>query len=360
MRKLLFLSSQFTGYFYECLKELVDNHKFEVQVIHWDNAVSSPFQFVEYQHINIHLKSNFTSQTLLKHCIDFQPEVVIFPGWMDKDYLKIVAQLKQKGTITIMGFDNQWKGNLKQRLLALLGYQWFRRYFSVDYIWVAGMYQYEYVRRIGFPKNKILLGLYTANQPVFNAEYQQIKSLKAINYPKNFVYIGRFEPIKNPVILYRVFKNIVAENLHKGWSLTMIGTGTEEFKLKPSEGIEIRKFVQPQGLAALMPKFGCLVLPSIRESWGVVVHEAVSAGLPLILTSTAGAKSAFLSEGYNGFLFESQDEESLKQALLKIIHTDDETLMKMAERSSELSFQITPSFWAYVLKSVLKQLISTD
>jgi glycosyltransferase involved in cell wall biosynthesis len=352
MRKLLFLSSQFTGYFYECLKRLVDNHDFEVQVIRWESSINVPYQFSEYQGISINLKNAFTSEELLRNCINFQPDLVYYPGWMDSNYLKIVSQLRQKGTISIMGFDNQWRGTIKQRVIALMGYQIFKTLFKADYIWVAGEPQAEYMKRIGFPKTKILFGLYSANQPAFNTEYQQFKTSKIEHYPKRFLYVGRLEKVKNVRLLYQVFKSIVAENLHKNWSLTIVGAGTEEVNLKPSQNIEIKNFIQPEDLPTLIVQFGCFVLPSLHEPWGVVVHEAVSSGLPLILSSVTGAGTLFLEEGNNGFSFDATNEKDLKNTLLKIINFDDDTLMKMSEKSVKLSFQTTPDIWANTLSGV--------
>lgn len=353
MPKLLFLSANFTGYFHQCLQKLVKNHGFEVQIIRWGSSANTLFQFVDFEGISIHLKTKFSQADLLEKCLDFQPDMVYFPGWMDKDYLKIASQLRSKGTISIMGFDNQWRGTLKQRLLALMGYQFFKRYFQADYVWVAGAYQYEYVRRIGVPKTQILLGLYSANQPAFNAEYQRVIVSKINDYPKRFLYVGRFETMKNPLILYRVFRKIVDEDLHKGWSLTMIGAGEESIHLKTSQHIEIKDFIQPDELSREFSKFGCFVLPSSHEPWGVVIHEAVSAGLPLILSAGTGAETLFFQEGQNGFSFESGNGETLRKTLLQIINSSHENLLKMAERSSELSFQITPDLWASTLKSVL-------
>jgi glycosyltransferase involved in cell wall biosynthesis len=353
MRKLLFLSSQFTGYFYECLKELVNNHDFEVQIIRWQTPTNAPFQLSEYQNISIDLKNDFTSKELLEKCLSFQPDLVYYPGWMDRDYLKIVAKLRQKGTISIMGFDNQWHGTIKQRVIALMGYQIFRKLFKADYVWVAGEQQAEYMKRIGFPRTQLLFGLYSANQPILFAEYKHFKVSKIANYPKKILYVGRLEKVKNVRILYQVFKSIVEENLHKGWSLTIVGAGTEEIHLQPNQNIEISRFIQPQELVKLMPQFGCFVLTSLHEPWGVVVHEAVSSGLPLILSSVTGAGTLFLEEGNNGFSFDATDEEDLRNMLLKIINSNNDSLMKMSEKSAKLSFQITPKSWAETLSSVL-------
>lgn len=357
MRKLLFLSSQLTGYFYDCLKELVDSYDFEVQVIRWQSSTNAPYQFSDCKGININLKEDFTSKDLLKRCIDFKPNLVYYPGWMDKDYLKIVAHLRQKGTISIMGFDNQWQGTLRQRLMASMGYWLFKKLFHADYVWIAGEYQHEYMKRIGFLEKQILECLYSANQPAYHIEYQQIRHQKITHYPKQFLYIGRFEKVKNVVMLHRVFQNIAEQNLNKGWTLTMIGAGNEEGFLKPSRDVVIKKFVQPQDLPTLMPQFGCFVLPSLQEPWGVVVHEAVSSGLPLILSSMTGAGTIFLKEGENGFSFESTDEEALKNSLLNIINSDDATLTKMSERSAELSCQITPKNWANTLNKVMPSVL---
>ena len=44
-----------------------------------------------------------------------------------------------------------------------------------------------------------------------------------------------------------------------------------------------------------------LVLPSVRETWGIVVNEAMCFGLPVIVSDQVGAGADLISEGQNGY-----------------------------------------------------------
>ena len=76
-----------------------------------------------------------------------------------------------------------------------------------------------------------------------------------------------------------------------------------------------------------------LVLPSKSEAWGLVVNEAMVCGLPVIVSDKCGCHLDLVKD--NGFVFESNNEESLKQAMIAMM--DDENLrLAMGEKSKEI------------------------
>ena len=48
--------------------------------------------------------------------------------------------------------------------------------------------------------------------------------------------------------------------------------------------IENKGFIQPKYLNDLLLNSSALILPSRYEPWGVIVHEAAAAGLPIIIS----------------------------------------------------------------------------
>jgi glycosyltransferase involved in cell wall biosynthesis len=67
-------------------------------------------------------------------------------------------------------------------------------------------------------------------------------------------------------------------------------------------------------LAAAMRTSDVLVLPSIEDSSGLVVTEALASGLPVVTTTTTGA-SRFVTPGVNGYVLEAPDPKTLADAL---------------------------------------------
>ena len=59
------------------------------------------------------------------------------------------------------------------------------------------------------------------------------------------------------------------------------------------------------------------VLPSRHDGWGVVVNEAIGAGLPIIVSDRVGARD-LVENGVNGFITIAGNVDSLASALFKL------------------------------------------
>ena len=49
------------------------------------------------------------------------------------------------------------------------------------------------------------------------------------------------------------------------------------------------------------------ILPSVEEPWGLVVNEAMSAGLPVIVSNVCGCSLDLVDEGFNGYTVNPYD-----------------------------------------------------
>ena len=133
----------------------------------------------------------------------------------------------------------------------------------------------------------------------------------------------------------------------------MIGNGDLRCDFEGINNLKIKDFIQPEFLKNEIQDAGCFILPSIKEPWGVVVHEFSAAGLPMIISDKVGAKSTFLINNFNGFDFKSGNSDSLKDKMLKIINSSDKTLYEMCLNSNSISNRISSETSAYQLLSIL-------
>ena len=117
--------------------------------------------------------------------------------------------------------------------------------------------------------------------------------------------------------------------------------------------LRIIKFLTQQELMVEATNAGCFILPSLSEPWGVVAHEFAAAGVPLILSSKVGSASAFLIPGFNGHQFESGNSNALAMVMKRVINSSSEDLMRMGNRSHELSLRINSELSSNSLLSII-------
>ncbi|MGM0830644.1 MAG: glycosyltransferase family 4 protein [Bacillota bacterium] len=84
----------------------------------------------------------------------------------------------------------------------------------------------------------------------------------------------------------------------------------------------------------VMANSGCIVLPSYGEGRGTVLQEGAAIGRPLITCNTYGCKDN-VDDGFNGFLCEVADANSLVDAMEKFINLSQEEKNMMGKRSRE-------------------------
>ena len=96
-------------------------------------------------------------------------------------------------------------------------------------------------------------------------------------------------------------------------------------------------------------KSSVFILPSIHESFGLVVLEAMASGLPVILSDNVGAKDC-IKEDLNGYTFPSANAAQLAKLIQKFI--DNPALVKkMSLNSREIS---KLHDWKIIVKNLLK------
>lgn len=137
------------------------------------------------------------------------------------------------------------------------------------------------------------------------------------------VFAGRHIPEKNPVAAVRAVAR--ARETIPELSAAIYGDGPERPKVLAAiaenglEGvIDAPGFVEGKVIESALADALCLVLPSRREGYGLVVLEALSKGTPTVLVSGEdNAAVEFIVEGANGFVAPSAAPEALASSIIK-------------------------------------------
>lgn len=345
-RNVLFLHGRLAGYFDTCIKHFAQKTGAHVHVVKKSADKLAPFQLEENAQVKFYNREEFSYEALQELSQKLNPAAITIAGWTDKDYLKIVKPLKKEGNIPLIGMmDNQWESSVRQKVGTMASPMVVKPYFT--HLWVPGMYQYEFARKLGFERDQILTELYCADLSKFSIERSTGNPIR-----KRFLFVGRLVEVKGIDLLLKAIDELNA-NLTHDWEFWIIGRGPLQDKLAENKAIKYIDFIQPEELAEIS-KEGCVfVLPSTYEPWAVVVHEFGLASCPLIVSDAVGARSALVRSGYNGYVFPSGDHHSLYQAMRRIIETEETELFEMGTRSHTLAQCINQDLWTHTLANLI-------
>ncbi len=340
------------GYTQATITELV-NAGYKLFVVHDDMTRLNQYKMRRQKGVRFYPRSKMNFVSLQNLVLQVQPELIVVSGWMDYTYLRAARFCIKKKYKVVCAMDAQWTGSSKQMFAYIISQSGFlNKFFS--HAWVcSGQSHYEFARKIGFEKNTIIRDFYSADTSIFNKSYK-LKMAKKGNgdhFPKIFLFIGRLEKVKGFNLLLEAWETL--SNIDHDWRLRIIGNGSLVSTIPEQHNIDYSEFIDPRKLYIEISDSGFLILPSIKEPWGVVVHECVSGGLPIICSNTVGATSSFLINGYNGWKIQNNNLDELVNTMIKVINTNEKELWNMSVQSYNLSLRISPKTSAYNLLSIL-------
>jgi len=185
-----------------------------------------------------------------------------------------------------------------------------------------GKFQAEYLIHYGGKVKNIFYFPNTSDVDFFIEESNKYrgkknKSKKELGIKSKYIvlYVGRLVEEKGLFTLLGAFKEI--KNNYDNVTLLIVGEGQLRNDLENftgEKGIDNVCFAGFVGNKELPRYYGIadiFVLPSRDEPWGVVVTEAMSSALPLILSDKVGCRGDLLQESKNGFCFESGKSRQL-------------------------------------------------
>ncbi|MCC6385731.1 MAG: glycosyltransferase family 4 protein [Bacteroidia bacterium] len=342
-RKLVFLAYAPSGYLFTCIERILRHYDAAITVVHYPLDPDAPFKMnLSSPKLKFLDKSHFNKEELLAQVKSVSPDVIFCSGWGDAEYKYVCKNMKGKSR-RVLKFDNPWQNTFKQNLMRLIGPVYLRSHF--DACWVSGNPQRQYALRIGFKDHQISEGGYSCDFEYFHSEYLRNKENKHHSFPKRFIYVGRYIPIKGVDRLWQAFYEFQQERPNE-WELWCLGKGELRPQMPEHPAIKDFGFVQPSEMGKFIEQTGIFIMPSVRDHWGVAVHEYAASGFPLVCSSGVYAVSAFLKDGYNGFIHQPDDKESLKSVLNQIIDLDQSQLALMGDRSARLAAVMKPDIWA--------------
>jgi glycosyltransferase involved in cell wall biosynthesis len=290
-------------------------------------------------------------ETLDRHL----PEIVFIPGWSARAALAALRWcLARRRPSVVMSETTRWDHpriawrEMVKRGLAQL--------FSAGL--VGGAPHRDYLAELGMPRRAIALGYDVVDNPYFSVGASAARArgdeLRGrLGLPgRYFLASARFVPVKNLAGLLEAFARFRSLRPESSTALVLLGDGEGRAALEARrdalglKGIVLTPgFKQYSELPAYYGLADAFVHVSRVEPWGLVVNEAMAAGLPIVVSRQCGCASTLLREGENGFCvsFDSLEEIAARLAQLD---ADAALRERMGARSREIIADWGPARFA--------------
>jgi glycosyltransferase involved in cell wall biosynthesis len=301
------------------------------------------------------------SRLLWKNLNLIGPSVVLIPGYYTVPALAAAVWCKLKGRKAVLMTESGvqdhkrlwWREAFKQWLILSL----------FDWAVAGGTAHTDYLQQLQFPSGRVARFYDVVDNSFFQSQCRTLRVLQSASDfglpAKYFLYVGRVSQEKNTRALLNAFLNYRAAG--GTWALVVVGDGPQLSELHCASAHSLYESnVYFTGLQATsqLPKYyafaSVFVLPSIREPWGLVVNEAMAAGLPVLVSNRCGCAADLVASGENGFTFDPFDEPALADALTRMEKLGERNLKQMGQRSSEIISRFSPEAWAAEIARIVR------
>jgi alpha-maltose-1-phosphate synthase len=218
-----------------------------------------------------------------------------------------------------------------------------------------------------FPDKRVLVQPHGVPMDIYGADQRKaaLQAFPQIAGRQVLLCLGRIDPIKNQSWLLEQVPHIF--HRHPRAMLVLAGPCTDE-----PYGELIRAKIERAGLAdrvlltgalppndprlvGLLQSASALVIPSLSETFGLVILEAWAAGAPVISTRASGP-AALIEHGQNGWFFDLNDSATFHRVIDSTLN-DPINAKQMARRGTTVTQRYSTNALAAKLKSVYEEVI---
>ncbi|MHC4917163.1 MAG: glycosyltransferase family 4 protein [Planctomycetota bacterium] len=204
-------------------------------------------------------------------------------------------------------------------------------YREADYVYCNSSYTRRTLIEGGVPEAKVITVPLPVELPDRVARHEDVDRFRVL-------FVGMLDLRKGFRHLLSAWKGLApdgAELYLRG------GTGDRPCRRILAEWRERMEFTVDASYGPVpYHEFSVLVLPSISDGFGLVVTEAMAAGLPVVITENVGAADC-VREGTDGFVVPPGDADALAERL-GLLHADRDRLISMGRAARERAAEFSP------------------
>ena len=177
---------------------------------------------------------------------------------------------------------------------------------------------------------------------------------------KRIISVGRLSEEKGYLDLIDVFS--LVHQVYPDWKLDIIGDGNqkeniqkkiEEYGLK--DFIILHGFQNKEYINQLLQKSSIYVMCSYTESFGIVLLEAFSFGIPCVAFDSARGATEIISNNWDGYLIKDRNKEIMAKKVCELISNPNRRIIMGAngiKKANEYSMDEIRKYWIQIIETV--------
>lgn len=263
-----------------------------------------------------------------------RPSALVMVGWVDRSYQRLLILAHRHRLPLVLISDSRHQdhhrsllGEVPKRLLLR----------GLSAALVAGNQSRAYLLRLGFPPSAIFQPWDVVDNQAWGSDASALPLIQRL--PPHWLCISRFVAKKNHRNLLLAFA--AYQRRGGSWGLKLIGEGPLEPRIREwisllprPQDVQILPFLQFEALRDQYHQARALILASRSDQWGLVVNEAMAAGLPVLVSQACGCTADLIEDGVNGIVLDPLDPTQMADQFSRVERLTEVQLNRMVEAAS--------------------------
>lgn len=243
------------------------------------------------------------------------PQAIVSVGWADRSYQQLLSLAHQARIPLVLVSDSRHRDEPRSAAKEILKRQLLRGYSAAL---VAGVESRDYLTMLGFPSSAIFQPWDVVDNQFFENSAGELSTRNP-----HFLCVSRLVPKKNHVGLLHAYG--IYQQQGGQWGLKLVGSGPLEQTIQrliadlPDSGkVQMLPFCQIDDLGKVYGEASAFVLASLTDQWGLVVNEAMAAGLPCLVSTGCGCAEDLIDHRVSGWCFDPSDPLALAELMQQV------------------------------------------
>jgi len=271
--------------------------------------------------------------------LNCSPTEILAARWLRRRHIPFI--FKSDGGFPMRGLEcyTAKRGNPLKELTK-------RKVFPLASLWMSsGSNCTRYLRYYGADPSGIVEYPFSVRSPDASPLEPEERDARKVTEGLNgivVIYPTRLIPGKGVDTALEAFRSLQSEPL----VLLLIGSGPlgefcREFILKHGlTNVVMKPWLQRTELSKYYQLSDILIFPTLMDTWGLTINEAMAYGLPVVTTPMAGAAHDLVHDGENGFTVRPNEPGALAERL-RLLAQDSALRTRLGLRSRDLIVSYT-------------------